>query len=155
MQSLPSPPSHTCPPHPSLYPDHRLSPPNTFSHSTPPHQHRYEGGFKAKRAGPPASKILAVLSLLPVGGTLLGLAGVTLVATLVGLAVATPLFLVFSPVLIPTAAALDLAVAGFIVSGAFGLTGLTSMSWVAKQFRQEVAVQMGQAIENKAKEAGK
>ncbi|GFS31275.1 hypothetical protein Acr_00g0016560 [Actinidia rufa] len=57
---------------------------------------------------------------------------------------------------------------------AFGLTGLTSMSWVVKQFRQggqldeakrrmgEVAVQMGQktkemgeAIENKAKEAGK
>ncbi|XP_057506182.1 oleosin H1-like [Actinidia eriantha] len=133
----------------------------------PPHQHRYEGGFKAKRAGPPASKILAVLSLLPVqgrinsgsapvpvGGTLLGLAGVTITATLIGLAVATPLFLVLSPVLIPTAAALGLAVAGFIVSGAFGLTGLTSMSWVVKQFRQEVAVQMGQAIENKAKEAG-
>ncbi|XP_057471284.1 oleosin H1-like [Actinidia eriantha] len=148
----------------------------------PPHQlqvhpqHRYEGGFKAQRtgAGPPASKILAVLSLLPVGGTLLGLAGVTLAATLVGLAVAAPLFLIFSPVLVPAAGALGLAVAGFIVSGAFGLTGLTSMSWVVKQFRQggqldeakrrmeEVAVQMGQktkemgeAIENKAKEAGK
>ncbi|KAL6994389.1 hypothetical protein U1Q18_012494 [Sarracenia purpurea var. burkii] len=144
-------------------------------------QHRYNGGFKTQRdsGGPSATKIFIVLALLPVGGTLLGLFGITLVSSLIGLAVVTPLFLICSPVLVPTAITIGLAVAGFITSGAFGLTGLTSLTWVLKYFRrasasmpqqldeakkrmQEVAIQMGQktkevgqAIQNKAQESGK
>ncbi|XP_022993105.1 oleosin 18.2 kDa-like [Cucurbita maxima] len=117
--------------------------------------------------GPSASKILAVVTLVPVGGTLLGLSGLTLAATLFGLAVSTPVFLLFSPVIVPAAVAICLAIAAFMTSGVFGLTALSSLSWVyryirgatgtvpeqmdmAKRRMQEMAGYVGQ----KTKEAG-
>lgn len=141
-------------------------------------QQRYEGGFKAGQwgdaGGPSKGKILAVATLLPIGGSLLGLSGLTLAASLLGLAVATPIFLLCSPVLVPAALVAGLFFAGFFTSGLFGLTGLTSLSWILKYFRQaepldeakrrmqDVAVTVGQktkevgeAIQQKAKEAGK
>ncbi|KAJ7970791.1 Oleosin family protein [Quillaja saponaria] len=100
-------------------------------------QHRNEGGVKTllPERGPSSSQVIAVITGLPVGGTLLGLAGLTLVVTLIGLAVTTPLFILFSPVLVPAALALGLAVTGFLASGAFGLTALSSLSWVMKYIR--------------------
>ncbi|KAL5864322.1 hypothetical protein ACOSQ3_001836 [Xanthoceras sorbifolium] len=102
-------------------------------------QHRgYDAGVKTlmPRRGPSTSQVLAVLVLLPVGGTLLALAGITLAGTFIGLCVATPLFIIFSPVLVPAAITIGLAVAGFFTSGAFGLTALSSLSWVLNSFRQ-------------------
>lgn len=103
-------------------------------------QQRYESGinttiFPAEK-GPTTSQILAILAGLPIGGTLLALAGLTLVGTLIGLAVTTPLFILFSPVLVPATIALGLAVAGFLTSGACGLTALSSFSWVSNYIRQ-------------------
>ena len=43
---------------------------------------------------------------------------------------ATLLFLLFSPVLVPAAAAISMAVAGVLVAGMFGLAGLMAFSWV-------------------------
>ncbi|KAL8528176.1 hypothetical protein ACS0TY_005833 [Phlomoides rotata] len=103
------------------------------------HMHpRYDGGVQSllPQKGPTASQVLALVTLIPIGGSLLGLAGITLVGTLIGLAVATPLFLICSPVLIPAAILLAGAVAGFLTSGAFGLTGLSSISWVFNSIRQ-------------------
>ncbi|KAG0498391.1 hypothetical protein HPP92_002678 [Vanilla planifolia] len=65
---------------------------------------------------PPASKAVALAVMFPVGGTLLVLSGVTLAVTLLGLAVSTPLLLLFSPVLVPAALVIALAVAGFLTS---------------------------------------
>ncbi|KAA8548137.1 hypothetical protein F0562_004601 [Nyssa sinensis] len=132
-------------------------------------QHRYDAGVKSliPQRGPSATQILAVITLLPVGGTLLCLSGITLVGTLIGLALTTPLFILFSPVLVPAAITICLAVTGFLASGAFGLTALTSLSWLfnwlrraiaampeqfdqAKRRMQDMAVQMGQ----KTKEMG-
>ncbi|CAA0820183.1 Cysteine-rich receptor-like protein kinase 42 [Striga hermonthica] len=103
-----------------------------------PHYGRYEGGAKSllPQKGPSTGQILAVVALLPVTGTLLALAGLTLAGSLVGLAVATPLFVIFSPVLVPAAILAAGAVAAFMTSGAFGLTGLSSLSWVVNSFRQ-------------------
>ncbi|KAJ4834187.1 Oleosin 18.2 kDa [Turnera subulata] len=104
-------------------------------HQVQVHPQRYEGGLKGQpRAGggPSATKILAVVTLLPVGGGLLALAGMTFAGTLIGLCLATPVFLLFSPVIVPAALVLALAVTAFLASGAFGLTGVTSLSWVAK-----------------------
>ncbi|XP_015897790.3 oleosin Ara h 10.0102 [Ziziphus jujuba] len=106
-------------------------------------QHQY-GGAGGKNVysqqqhnrGPSTSQVLAVLTLLPVGGTLLALAGITLTGTIIGLAVTTPLFLIFSPVLVPAGLTIGLAVAAFLTSGAFGLTGLSSLSWFFNFFRQ-------------------
>ncbi|GFZ17433.1 oleosin3 [Actinidia rufa] len=111
--------------------------------------------------GPTKSQVVAVVTLLPVGGFLLLLAGVTLTGTLIGLALATPIFLLFSPILVPAGLTLALATAGFLTSGAFGITALSAFSWmvnylrqgrmpeqmeVAKRRVQETAAQMGQKV---------
>ncbi|GMI68385.1 hypothetical protein like AT3G01570 [Hibiscus trionum] len=104
-------------------------------------QYRYDyptGGGKKKNyrsSGPSTTQVLAVLTLLPVGGTLLALSGLTLAGTVIGLLVATPLFLIFSPILVPAIIAISMAVTGFLSSGAFGLTGLSSLNYVFNRLR--------------------
>nr|XP_043608506.1 oleosin-like [Erigeron canadensis] len=93
-------------------------------------QHHQQGG------GPSSGKILAVVALLPLGGILLGLAGLTFVGTLIGLAIATPLFILFSPVIVPALLTIGLAVTGFLTSGTFGLTGLSSLSYLVTMLRK-------------------
>lgn len=95
---------------------------------------------------PSKSQVLAVVTLLPVGGTLLLLSGLTLAGTLTCLALATPLFIICSPVLVPAALVIGLAIAGFLTSGAFGVTALSSFSWLASFLRRmRVPEQMEQA----------
>ncbi|KAI3759416.1 hypothetical protein L6452_07218 [Arctium lappa] len=89
---------------------------------------------------PSTSKLLAVLTLFPVGGVCFLLAGLTLTATLIGIAIATPVFVIFSPVLVPAALTFALAIAGFITSGAFGVTALSSLTYIFNYFRK---TQMG------------
>ncbi|KAI3722279.1 hypothetical protein L2E82_33311 [Cichorium intybus] len=103
------------------------------------HQRYDQGGNKSSlfpQQGPSKSKVLAVMALLPVGGILLGLAGITLVGSMIGLALATPVFIIFSPVIIPAVLTIGLAVAGFLTSGTFGLTGLSSLSFLVNSLRQ-------------------
>ncbi|CAI9272771.1 unnamed protein product [Lactuca saligna] len=102
---------------------------------------RYEHGgnkssFFTDQEGPSKSKIFAVMALLPVGGILLGLAGITFVGTMIGLAIATPIFIIFSPIIVPAVLTIGLAVAGFLTSGTFGLTGLSSLSFLVNSLRQ-------------------
>lgn len=86
--------------------------------------------------GPSASQALTVATLFPLGGFLLVLSGLALAATVVGLAVATPVFLLFSPVLVPAALTIGMAVTGFLTSGALGLGGLSSLTVLANTARQ-------------------
>ncbi|XP_059670120.1 oleosin H1-like [Cornus florida] len=144
-------------------------------------QHRYDGGPKSflPQRGPSATQIMAVITLLPIGGTLLCLAGLTLAGSLIGLAVTTPIFVLFSPILVPAAIGVGLAVTAFLASGAFGVTALSALSWFVKCLRQgvdslpeqldqakrrmqDMAIQMGQktkdvgqTIQQKAQESGK
>ncbi|KAK1644694.1 hypothetical protein QYE76_062499 [Lolium multiflorum] len=128
--------------------------------------------------GPSASQALTVATLFPLGGFLLVLSGLLLAGTVVGLALATPVFLLFSPVLVPAALTIGLAVTGFLTSGALGLGGLSSLTVLANTARQafqktpdyveearrrmaEAAAaagqkteQAGQAIQSRAQEAG-
>ncbi|KAI9075579.1 hypothetical protein K1719_042485 [Acacia pycnantha] len=102
-------------------------------------QYRYDGGVKGSlfpEKGLSTSQIIAVLAGVPIGGTLLMLAGFTLMGTLLGLAVTVPLFVLFSPVLVPATMVIGLAVAGFLTSGACALTALSSFSWVMNYIRQ-------------------
>ncbi|KAL8043818.1 hypothetical protein ABFX02_08G008500 [Erythranthe guttata] len=102
------------------------------------HRHDVGGGVKSllPQKGPSTGQVLAVVTLLPVTGTLLGLAALALVGSFIGLAVAAPLFVIFSPVLVPAAILVAGAVTAFLTSGAFGLTGLSSLTWVLNSFRQ-------------------
>lgn len=81
--------------------------------------------------GPSASQALTVATLFPLGGFLLTLAGLALAASVIGLVLATPVFLLFSPVLVPAALLMGLAVTGFLTSGALGLGGLSSLTCLA------------------------
>ena len=104
-------------------------------------QHRYNAGVKTllPQKGPSTSQVLAVIALLPLAGFLLLLAGLTFAGSALGLAVITPLFLIFSPVLVPAAIAIGLAVVSFVTSGAFGVTGLSSLSFAVNSFRRAAA----------------
>ncbi|KAL5713069.1 Oleosin 18.2 kDa-like [Ranunculus cassubicifolius] len=100
--------------------------------------------------GPSASQVVAVITLFPLGGLLLTLAGLTLAGTVIGLAVTTPIFILFSPVLVPAALTIGLAVTGFLTSGAFGLTGMSSLAWILNYLRQvtgRIAHQMGEKVQ--------
>ncbi|XP_022924077.1 oleosin 16.4 kDa-like isoform X4 [Cucurbita moschata] len=92
------------------------------------------------------SKLLALLTLLPIGAFLLFLAGISFIGTVIGLAITSPLFLIFSPILLPAAFVIAVAVAGFLTSGAFGVTALSSVSWMANYLRKSrVPFQLDQA----------
>ncbi|KAJ7956198.1 Oleosin [Quillaja saponaria] len=95
-----------------------------------------KGYLPRSEQGPSSSQVLAVVTLFPVGAFLLLLAGLTLTGTLVGLAITTPLFLLFSPILVPAVLVIGLAVTGFVTSGAFGVTALSSFSWLVNFLRQ-------------------
>ncbi|KMT10659.1 hypothetical protein BVRB_5g117750 [Beta vulgaris subsp. vulgaris] len=84
---------------------------------------------------PSSSNILAFLTVFPFGAFLLGLSGLAFIASLVGLALTIPLFILFSPVIVPAALTIGLSVLGFLSSGAFGLTGLSAFSWIINYLR--------------------
>ncbi|KAL6583765.1 hypothetical protein OROMI_003054 [Orobanche minor] len=86
--------------------------------------------------GPSTPQILAVVTLVPIGGVLLTIAGLTLVGTLIGLTLAAPLFVIFSPIIVPAILTIALAVAGFITSGVFGITALSSIAWLLNYVRR-------------------
>ncbi|KAJ8772256.1 hypothetical protein K2173_027433 [Erythroxylum novogranatense] len=109
--------------------------------------------------GPSFSQVLVVMTLLRLDGFLLLLAGLTLTATLIGFVVSSPVFVIYSPVLLPAVLVIVFVVLGFIASGAFGVTALSSISWMVNYLRrlrfpeqmehvnrraQETAGQMGQ-----------
>ncbi|OIW12384.1 hypothetical protein TanjilG_04133 [Lupinus angustifolius] len=91
---------------------------------------------KGGGGGPSATHTLAVVIGVPIGGMLLFLAGLSFVGSLIGLAVVTPLFILFSPVLVPAALTIGLAVAGILASDACGVMGLMSFSWMVNFIMQ-------------------
>ncbi|XP_020589630.1 oleosin 18 kDa-like [Phalaenopsis equestris] len=95
---------------------------------------------------PPASKAVAAITLFPFGGFLLTLSALTLVTTVIGLAVTAPLFLLFSPVLVPAAAVISLAVVGFLASGTLGLTAVMTLSWIVNYVRSRGG-QVGSSVQ--------
>ncbi|KAI3519606.1 hypothetical protein L2E82_31874 [Cichorium intybus] len=66
------------------------------------------------------------------GGSLLVLSGLTLAATVIALTVATPLLVIFSPVLVPALITVFLLATGFLTSGGFGVAAMTVLSWMYK-----------------------
>lgn len=66
------------------------------------------------------------------GGSLLVLSGLTLAGTVIGLTVATPVLLIFSPILVPAAITVFLVIAGFLTSGSLGVAAMSVFSWIYK-----------------------
>ncbi|KAF8412449.1 hypothetical protein HHK36_000413 [Tetracentron sinense] len=66
------------------------------------------------------------------GGSLLILSGLTLAGTVIALTLATPVLLIFSPVLVPAAVTVFLLITGFVASGGFGVAAVSVFSWMYK-----------------------
>lgn len=82
---------------------------------------------------PPAShEVLKAVTAAAAGGSMLMLAGLTLAGTIIALTVATPLLVIFSPVLVPAVVAVFLLSAGFVTSGGLGVAALSVLSWMYK-----------------------
>lgn len=64
------------------------------------------------------------------GGSSLVLSGLTLTGTVLGLAVATPLFVLFSPVLVPALITVVMIITGFMLSGGSGTAAIMGFTWL-------------------------
>nr|GMD96077.1 ethylene-responsive transcription factor 2-like [Ipomoea batatas] len=81
-------------------------------------------------SSPQYQQNIAPAAVTLLGGGLLVLAGLTFVGTVICLAAATPLLVVFSPVVVPAAVALFLMVSGLVVSGVCGAAAAGMFYWV-------------------------
>ncbi|PKU81927.1 oleosin 16 kDa-like [Dendrobium catenatum] len=79
---------------------------------------------------PISYQILKAAAAASIGGSMLLLSGLTLTGTVIVLTVATPLLVIFSPVLVPATIAVVLIVGGFLISGVFGVAALLLLSWM-------------------------
>ncbi|KAI5601129.1 hypothetical protein POPTR_001G080000v4 [Populus trichocarpa] len=79
---------------------------------------------------PRSQQIVKATTAVTAGGSLLVLSGLTLAATVILLTIATPLLVIFSPVIVPAVMAVSLLLMGFLASGGFGVAGITAMSWI-------------------------
>lgn len=79
---------------------------------------------------PKARQMVKAATAVTAGGSLLVLSGLTLAGTVIALTVATPLLLLFSPVLVPAVITVTLIITGFLASGGFGIAAITAFSWL-------------------------
>ncbi|CAN6879689.1 unnamed protein product [Brassica oleracea] len=77
-------------------------------------------------------QIAKATTAVTAGGSLLVLSSLTLVGTVIALIVATPLLVIFSPILVPALITVALLITGFLSSGGFGIAAITVFSWIYK-----------------------
>ncbi|XP_061339367.1 oleosin Ara h 15.0101-like [Gastrolobium bilobum] len=70
------------------------------------------------------------LTAATIGVSLLLLSGLILTGTVIGLIIATPLLVLFSPILVPAAIVIALAAGGFLFSGGCGVAAIAALSWI-------------------------
>lgn len=78
---------------------------------------------------PRSHKIVKAITAATTGGSLLALSALTMTGTVIALAIATPLFVIFSPVLVPAAITVSLLIMGFLISGGFGIAAAVVTWW--------------------------
>lgn len=91
------------------------------------HQSQYYGLYNTDPASYQAAKTATAVTA---GGSLLILSALILAGTVIGLTIATPLFVIFSPVLVPALITVALLSMGFVTSGGFGVAAITVLSWI-------------------------
>nr|CAA57995.1 low molecular weight oleosin [Hordeum vulgare subsp. vulgare] len=90
------------------------------------------GGDHHDQQKQPAMMCALKAATATAAGSLLVLSGLILAGTVIALTVATPVLVIFSPVLVPAAIALALMSAGFVTSGGLGVAALSVFSWMYK-----------------------
>ncbi|KAK7351450.1 hypothetical protein VNO77_10930 [Canavalia gladiata] len=79
---------------------------------------------------PSSRQTVKFITAATIGVTLLLLSGLILTGTVIGLIIATPLLVIFSPVLVPAAITLFLVISGFLFSGGCGVAAIAALSWL-------------------------
>ena len=75
-------------------------------------------------------QMVKAVTAVTAGGSLLILSGLTLAGTVIALTIATPLLVIFSPVLVPAVITVALLTLGFLASGGFGVAAVTVLNWI-------------------------
>lgn len=81
---------------------------------------------------PRSHQMVKAATAVTAGSSLLVLSGLTLASTVIALTIATPLLVIFSPVLVPATIGIFMLAAGFLASGGFGVAALSVLSWIYK-----------------------
>ncbi|THG19192.1 hypothetical protein TEA_010975 [Camellia sinensis var. sinensis] len=105
---------------------------------------------KPNETCPTSRHSIMLLTTSAIGAALLFLSGLTLTGTVISLVIATPVLILFSPILFPTGIIIFLATAGFLFSGGCGAAATAALAWLynyiaGKRRRGAVAEQLDYA----------
>ncbi|CAN0914557.1 Oleosin Cor a 13 [Linum grandiflorum] len=93
-------------------------------------QPTYGAGGTMQQQQPRSYQAVKAATAATAGGSLIILSGLILTATVIALTIATPLLVIFSPVLVPALITVGLLITGFLASGGFGVAAVTVLSWI-------------------------
>lgn len=99
------------------------------------HEHAHGVLHKLQQHKPTGSQVVGFLTFLVAGGSLLFVGGLALTGTVITLILLTPVFIFFSPVLVPAGFFLFLALAGTLTAGGFAIAAVSAISWLYKYFK--------------------
>ncbi|XWS26371.1 hypothetical protein CRYUN_Cryun26dG0026700 [Craigia yunnanensis] len=85
---------------------------------------------KLYESAPSSRQAAKFLTATTLGATLLFLSGLTLTGTVIALIMATPLMVLFSPILVPAGIVIFLVITGLLFSGGCGVAAITALSWI-------------------------
>ncbi len=91
--------------------------------------------YQAQQNAPNSRQILGLVTLLLAGGLLLLLGGLALTGTTITALLATPVLILFSPILIPLAIVAFFTIGGLLGAGTFGVAVLSAISWAYNYYK--------------------
>ncbi|GJU49881.1 oleosin 1 [Tanacetum coccineum] len=77
-----------------------------------------------------SKEVMRKATKITIGSSLILLSGLTFVGTVFGLILITPLFVIFSPVLVSAVIAVFVLATGFFISGVLGFAGVAALVWL-------------------------
>ncbi|XP_057528301.1 oleosin L-like [Amaranthus tricolor] len=101
-----------------------------YMHHAGPGGHQVTHRDKQLYEEPRAHQVVKAGSAITAGGSLLILSALTLAGTVIALCVATPLLVIFSPVIVPAAITVVLLITGFLASGGLGVAAVSVLAWI-------------------------
>ncbi|KAL7088201.1 hypothetical protein ACP275_13G114200 [Erythranthe tilingii] len=90
-----------------------------------------KGQFTTEQVSGKTALILSVAGII-IGGPLVALMGIIFAVTMTLLLVASPLFIIFSPVLFGAACVFGLVMLGLAAAGAMAVVGVSAVAWVLR-----------------------
>ncbi|XP_074278266.1 oleosin L-like [Silene latifolia] len=81
-------------------------------------------------SAPTSRQTVKFVTASTIGTVLLVLSGLTLTGTIISVIMATPLLVLFSPILVPAVITAFLIASGFVFSGGCGVAALSVLSWI-------------------------